>query len=155
DDIVRHFGQAVLGPDGALDRRALRARIFAEPAERRALERITHPRIRAVARARTAAADGPYAVLVVPLLVESGAAYPSDRTLVVDCDRDTRIERLTARDGVTRAAAEAMLNAQARREARLAVADDVVTNDGTLAALLDATDTLHRRYERMAAQAAR
>ncbi len=153
-EIVRHFGAAVLGPDGALDRPALRARVFADPAERQALERITHPRIRALAQARTAAADGPYAVIVVPLLVESGSAYPADRVLVVDCARDTQLERLTARDGVTRAAAEAVLNSQASREARLAIADDVLTNESTLAALLDAADVLHGRYQRMAAEAA-
>ena len=144
--IAAHFGADVLAADGSLDRRALRTRVFAEPAERLWLEQLTHPAIRELTDARSAAPQGPYAIVVIPLLVETAGAKRFDRVLVVDCDPEVQLARLQARDGTTRAEAQRMLAAQATRAERLAVADDVVHNDGDVAALRDQVEKLHRQY---------
>lgn len=144
--IVEHFGAAVCASDGSLDRRALRARVFADPAERHWLEQLTHPAIRELTDARSVAAKGSYTMVSIPLLVETGSAERFDRVLVVDCEPELQLARLQARDGTTRAEAQRMLAAQASREARLAVADDVIRNDGEVAALRDQVEMLHRRY---------
>jgi dephospho-CoA kinase len=140
------FGDGVLAADGSLDRRALRARVFADPDARRDLEAITHPRIRALVDARAAAAGGPYQVIVIPLLVESARRTTVDRVLVVDCPESLQLERLLRRDGGSREQAEAILAAQATRAQRLAVADDVIVNTGDPAAVDAEVAALHRRY---------
>jgi len=145
-EVLAHFGAGVIATEGGLDRRALRARVFADPAERRWLEERTHPAIRALTDARSDAARGPYVIVAIPLLVETGGADRFDRVLVVDVDPAVQLARLQARDGSTRAEAERILAAQAPRAARLAVADDVIRNDGDLASLRDQVETLHRRY---------
>ncbi len=150
-EVLERFGDTVLSPTGELDRRALRNLIFAEPEARHALEAILHPRIRAQMRARAAAAQGPYLVLVIPLLVEGGARDGIDRILVVDVDEDRQLERLMARDGSSRDQARAILSAQASRAARLQVADDVIPNGGSLDELRAGVDRLHRRYLALAA----
>jgi dephospho-CoA kinase len=144
--IAAHFGPAVLARDGSLDRRALRTRVFADPAQRVWLEELTHPAIQALTDERCEAASGPYCIVAIPLLVETGAKARFDRVLVVDCDPALQIARLMARDGITREQAENMLAAQVTREARLAAADDVIRNDGDIAALRDQVEKLHRRY---------
>jgi dephospho-CoA kinase len=153
-EIAAHFGTAILGSDGALDRRALRERVFTHPEERRWLEQRTHPAIRTLTDARCAAAPGPYAMVAIPLLVETGGADRFDRVLVVDCPPEIQLARLMARDGITRDAAQRMLSAQVSREARLSVADDVVHNGGDMAALRDQVSKLHREYVAAAAKAA-
>lgn len=149
------FGDAVIAPDGQLDRRALRARVFADPAARRDLEAITHPRIRALVEQRAAAAQGPYQVHVVPLLVEAGREASVDRVLVVDCPEALQIARLLQRDGGGREQAEAILAAQATRAQRLAVADDVIVNDGDPRQVEAAVAALHDRYIALARDAGR
>jgi dephospho-CoA kinase len=144
--IAAHFGSAVLAADGSLDRRELRSRVFADAEQRQWLEQLTHPAIRALTDERCDAATGPYCMVAIPLLVETGAADRFDRVLVVDCEPALQLARLVARDGTTRAEAEQMLAAQAPRAARLAVADDLITNDGDIAALRDQVETLHRQY---------
>lgn len=147
--IVEHFGDGVLDPSGALDRRALRERVFADPGQRRALEDILHPRIRAGLQAAAQAATHPYVVIDIPLLAEGGgrAAYPwLDRILVVDVPREVQLARLQARDGIDAALAARMLDAQSSREQRLAIADDRIDNTGTLDALDAAVARLHRDY---------
>jgi dephospho-CoA kinase len=144
--IAAHFGADILVTDGSLDRRALRTRVFADPAERLWLEQLTHPAIRELTDARSAAAKGPYAMVAIPLLVETGGAKRFDRVLVVDCDPEVQLARLQARDGTTRAEAQRMLGAQATRMERLAVADDVIRNDDDVAALRDQVEILHRQY---------
>lgn len=131
--IVAHFGAGVLLADGQLDRPALRERIFASPQERQALEAITHPAIRQMLREICEAAPGPYAIAAIPLLTEAGGRqqYPwLDRILVVDAPVRVQHARLMLRDGVNAELADRMIAAQASREARLALADDVVVNDG-------------------------
>ena len=145
-EVFEYFGAGVKGLDGSLDRRALRARVFADPAERHWLENRTHPAIRARTDALCDAARGPYVIVAIPLLVETGGADRFDRVLVVDVDPAVQLARLQARDGSTRTEAERILAAQATRAARLAVASDVIRNDGDLAALRDQVEALHRRY---------
>jgi dephospho-CoA kinase len=145
-EVIEHFGTGIVGADGALDRRALRARVFADPAERRWLEARTHPAIRARTDALSDAAPGPYVMVVIPLLVETGGADRFDRVLVVDVDPAVQLARLQARHGSSRAEAERIVAAQATRAARLAVAHDVIRNDGDLASLRDQVAALHRRY---------
>lgn len=150
-EIVSAFGDAVLDTDGQLDRAALRARVFADPQARRQLERILHPRIRETMLARAAATTAPYAVLVIPLLAETGQQNLVDRVLVIDVPQALQRERVGARDGLDATQLDRVLAAQADRATRLALADDVICNDRDLAALHAAVDTLHRQYLQTAA----
>ena len=147
------FGAGVIGADGRLDRRALRALVFADPQARKDLEAITHPRIRALVEQRSAAAAGPYQIHVVPLLVEARRRDSVDRVLVVDCPESLQLERLMQRDGGSREQAEAILAAQASRGERLAMADDVIVNDGVPRQVEDAVAALHARYTALAGNA--
>jgi dephospho-CoA kinase len=152
--IVERFGQSVLQSDGALDRAALRSIVFADSQARADLERITHPAIRELLEHRSAAAGGIYQLHVIPLLVETGAHEKRvDRVLVVDCSEELQIRRLQARDGSTLEQARSILAAQVSRSARLAVADDIIVNDGDLASLRDQAAALHSRYLDLARQA--
>lgn len=154
DEIRAAFGDDVLHADERLDRRALRSRIFADPSARERLENILHPRIRDATLRAAASLDGPYQVIVVPLLTSSELATAMDRILVVDCDEQTQVTRLLARDAESEDQARRILAAQASREERLAIADDVVTNDGTLADLEMAVARLHDKYLGLAADRA-
>jgi dephospho-CoA kinase len=145
-EIAAHFGPELIGKDGSLDRAELRSRVFADPAERTWLEQLTHPAIRTLTDERCDATSGAYCMVAIPLLVETGAKARFDRVLVVDCDPALQLSRLMARDGTTREQALRMLAAQVRREERLAAADDVIHNDGDIAALRDQVEKLHRQY---------
>jgi len=145
-DIAARFGADYLTADGALDRARLRELIFRDQQARHDLEAITHPRIRAEVARRGANAREPYLLIAIPLLAETGTARDYDRVLVVDCAPEAQRLRLMQRDGVDAAAADRMLAAQASREARLAIADDVIVNDGDIAHLARAVETLHRGY---------
>jgi dephospho-CoA kinase len=138
--VVAAFGDGVVGPDGALDRPALAAVVFADPEARARLDGIVHPLVRARA-AEVAAAAPPDAVLVhdIPLLVETGQAERYDLVLVVQADLGTRVARLEAR-GMTEADARARIAAQATDEQRAAVADVVLDNSGTREALASQVD---------------
>ena len=151
--VVERFGRDVLQADGQLDRAALRVRVFGDPDQRRALEAILHPAIRARLEAICRAAPGPYAIATVPLLTEGGgrAAYPwLHRILVVDTPAAVQKARLMQRDGIDATLADQMMAAQASRAERLALADDIVVNDGDLAHLQRAADQLHARYVALA-----
>ncbi|HXR18954.1 MAG TPA: dephospho-CoA kinase [Steroidobacteraceae bacterium] len=145
------FGPGVRGPDGTLDRAALRRVVFAEPALRRELEALLHPAIRARTEQLAARLDGPYQLHVVPLLVETNAAARYDRVLVIDCPESLQWQRLRARPGLSEQEARAMIEAQASRAARLAAADDILLNDGDLAALRPQVAALHARYLELSA----
>ena len=138
------------GPDGSLDRRALRARVFADPADRHRLEGILHPRIRNRTLELAAAAGGPYQVIVVPLLVESGFDRQVDEVVVVDCPEAEQRRRLMTRDGETAQQVGRMLAAQVGRAARIAAADTVIDNSGDLSATRAQVQALHQRYLREA-----
>ena len=146
--IAERFGAGMLLADGRLDRRQLRERVFADAQARRDLEAITHPAIRARVKAQAQAAPGPDAVVAVPLVAEAGrAAYPwMARVLVVDAPESLQHDRLMRRDGVDEALAARMIAAQASRTVRLAIADDVILNDGDPAHLDTAVAALHARY---------
>jgi dephospho-CoA kinase len=146
DEIVAHFGTGVLDAEGRLDRAALRARVFTDAVERRALEQILHPRIRAAMLERAAASKKPYVVFVIPLLMETGQQSLVDRVLLIDAPETLQRERAAARDGVDQAEIDRILAAQTDREARRRHADDIVVNDGDLATLYEQIERLHRNY---------
>lgn len=148
------FGAGVVLPDGRLDRDAMRALAFEDTGNRRRLESILHPMIRAETQRQIAqAARSPYAIVVIPLLVESGNPTDwLDRILVVDCPVETQIERVMRRNGLARAQVQAIVAAQAERSRRLAAADDIVENTaGTPAGLTEKVALLHADYLRRAA----
>jgi dephospho-CoA kinase len=149
--VVERFGAGILTPEGELDRRELRSLIFSDAARRKELEAILHPLIRADMEQRSSQATGSYVVLSIPLLVEGNTRGRCDRILVVDADESLQLARLMSRDAVSEAEARATLAAQASRAARLAAADDVLVNSGTVAELRQAVDLLHRRYLELAA----
>ena len=136
-EIRESFGEAVIATDGNLDRRQLRALVFADPQARSRLEAILHPRIRDTARAR--------------VLVESGAYDWVDRVLVVDATAEVQQRLLVARDRVDAALAQSMIRAQASREQRLAMADDVIRNSAGIEALLAQVRVADQRYRALAA----
>ncbi|GAB4184336.1 MAG: dephospho-CoA kinase [Wenzhouxiangellaceae bacterium] len=144
--LVDLVGAEILLEDGQLDRRALRHRIIEDAALRRSVEQLLHPRIEQLSRDRIAASHGPYCMIAIPLLVESSRFDWVDRVLVVDVPEALQIERLMARDAMTREQAAAMLATQANRQQRLAIADDVIENSGTLAELDQAVEKLHQQY---------
>lgn len=144
--ITATFGSDVLDPSGTLDRRAMRERVFANPDARAQLNAILHPRVRVALHDQAAMATGPYVILVIPLLVESGSYDWVDRVLVVDVPRDLQRARLLARDGIPPELADAMLDAQASREQRLAVADDLIPNEDSLAEMHARVLALHAHY---------
>ena len=147
------FGPAIADAAGALDRAAMRRLAFADPLARSRLEAILHPLIRDLSAQRCRAAAAPYVILAVPLLVESGSYRERcQRILVVDCPESLQIERVMARSGLSAEEARAILAAQASREQRLAIADDVLINDGERTILYPQVATLHLKYLQMAAQ---
>ncbi|RMG34003.1 MAG: dephospho-CoA kinase [Gammaproteobacteria bacterium] len=150
--IRERFGPEVFERSGRLDRARLRARVFSNPAERRALEAILHPAIHRRMQALAREAKGPYLVMVIPLLVESGQDWGEDRVLLIDAPERLQRERLMQRDHCSPAQADAILASQASREARRARADDIILNNGDPKALSDAVDRLHRQYLRMATE---
>jgi dephospho-CoA kinase len=148
--LIGRFGAQLLLPDGQLNRRALRERVFANAADRTDLEALLHPAIMAELERRSAQAGGPYQILAIPLLVEHELGDRVDRILIVDCDEDLQLRRVQIRDGVTLAQAREVLAAQASRAARLAAADDVIVNDGDLHGLRGQVEALHGRYGTLA-----
>ena len=149
DAIVARFGRQVLTADGALDRARLRARVFSDGAERAWLEKLVHPLVNRRIVEQLRAVASAYAVLVNPLM--RGRDRRANRVLVIDAPEAVQVRRTMTRDGVDEAGARAVLAAQISRAERLTFADDVITNDGTLAALRAAVQGLHERYVRLAA----
>ena len=150
DEIRARFGETVIDPAGNLDRAALRELIFSDEDARLDLEAIVHPRIGAETRRQADAADGDYQLIVVPLLVGSPLVQFVDRILVVDCQEDTQIRRLLERDTETLEQARRILAAQSSREQRLAIADDAINNDHSLAHVRNQVADLDRKYRREA-----
>ena len=145
------FGPGFVGADGALDRSRMRSAVFSDPSERKRLEAILHPMIRGESDRRIKAAGSAYAVLAIPLLVESGIDRERiHRVLVVDCTEDAQVARVMRRSRLAEDEVRRIIAAQASRDRRLAAADDVIDNSGTLAELDLKVDALHRRYLEMA-----
>jgi dephospho-CoA kinase len=136
----------MLDGDGRLDRSRLRERIFADPAARRTLEEILHPRIREAMLARAQRSSAPYVIFVIPLLFETGQQALVDRVLLVDVPEALQRARVGTRDGLDDARIDRILQAQTDRETRLRGADDVICNDGTLDELRAAVERLHIKY---------
>jgi dephospho-CoA kinase len=152
--VERVFGKDMIDRSGAMDRTRMRERVFAEPAAKQSLEALLHPLIREESLRRVAAAQGPYVVHVVPLLVES-ADYRKlvDRVVVVDCPEELQIARVRARSALPEAQVRAIMASQVTRADRLAAADDVIDNSGPLDALRKQVAALHRRYLEYSARA--
>jgi dephospho-CoA kinase len=141
------FGADCADASGALDRARMRARVFADAAAKARLEGILHPMIRAETTRLADAAPGPYVILMIPLLVESGVARSRcDRVLVVDCPEEEQVRRVMSRSGLAPAEVRAIMATQATRAERLAAADDVLDNGGDPAAIAPQVETLHARY---------
>ncbi len=142
------FGERYIAGDGALDRAAMRALVFADAAARQRLEGLLHPLILSLAEAELMRnADAPYAILVVPLLPQAPAFRRLvQRVLVVDCEEALQIARVVRRSQLTEEEARAIVASQTPRAERLALADDVISNDGDLDDLTDQVDALHRKY---------
>jgi dephospho-CoA kinase len=146
EEIAATFGNSVIADDGSLRREAMRKLIFADDKARRQLEAILHPRIQDETRRQANQASGEYQLIVIPLLVDSSLKSFVDRILVVDCDEDTQIRRLLARDAESEEQARHIIAAQPSRAERLAIADDVITNDQSLAATRAQVAALHEIY---------
>lgn len=146
-ELQRIFGREAITEKGALDRDKMRARVYADPAAKKALEALLHPMIREESRRLIAGARAPYVIHVVPLLVES-PDYRSrvDRVLVIDAPEALQVERVRSRSGLSEAEVRAIVAAQATRAERLAAADDVIENRGTIEALREQVAALHRKY---------
>jgi dephospho-CoA kinase len=149
------FGPRILLPSGELDRAVLRSLVFADEAKRRRLESLLHPLIRARTLERLRDIGTPYAIVAVPLLVETDFGRLVDRVLVVDCPEHLQLERLMKRDALPRADALAMIRAQADRATRLKAAHDVIDNSGTREATRAQVEQLNHRYLELAAHATR
>ncbi|HEY6893103.1 MAG TPA: dephospho-CoA kinase [Rhodanobacteraceae bacterium] len=150
-EIAAAFGPEILDESGSLERAEMRTLIFGDAEARRRLEAILHPRVRAEMLVRTDAAKGPYVLLVIPLFVETAGYNWVDRVVVVDLPRELQLARAIARDRMAPSLAEAMIDAQASREQRLAAADDVIDNSGTPDALAAQVAALHAKYVECAA----
>lgn len=144
--IVESFGPAVLAPSGELDRAAMRERIFSDPQARKRLDALLHPLIETEARHRLSGLDGaPYAVLVVPLLVETGLFADADSVILVDAPESDQLARLRRRDGANADSARRALAAQTSRDQRRRLAEHILDNSGSVEDLLQQVDELHRR----------
>ena len=155
EEIVRLFGPTVVSESGELDRRQLRERVFSNPENRVRLEKIVHPRVYAQMNRQLDRLDVAYAIVVVPLLIETGGQDLVNRVLVVDSPKNLQIDRTARRDGTTAAAVEKILSAQMDRSSRLSAADDVIDNDASEEALEEAVCELHQKYLTEAARIAR
>jgi dephospho-CoA kinase len=150
--IAQHFGPDVLQADGSLNRAALRALVFESPAERKALEAITHPAIRQGIQQQLAASVSPYTLLVSPLLFESGQYQFANRNVVIDASEELQRQRASLRDGVSTEQIGNIIAAQLPRAERLKRADDIVINHGDLADLYQQLDALHQKYLHLSQQ---
>jgi len=144
------FGENILHSDGTLNRTALRQRIFSSPTDKNWLNALLHPLIHAETRRQLGLTQSAWCLWVVPLLVENNLQHLANRVLVVDIDRDTQLTRTIARDGISREQAEHILAAQATREQRLAVADDIIYNGGSIDNVAARVALLDQRYRQLA-----
>lgn len=151
DEIRQTFGPGAMTDDGRMDRKAMRAVVFADDEKRAQLEAIIHPRIRQEAARQAGATRGPYHIVVVPLLAESPMRAEMDRVLVVDCAEDIQLARLLARDAESPEQARNIITAQVSREERLSIADDVIRNDGALEETRAQVEAMHAKYLSLAA----
>ena len=151
-EIRRQFGSTFIDASGAMDRKRMRDLVFSDPEEKQRLEALLHPMIRAESARRIAAAKGPYAVHVVPLLIESPDHRARvGRVLVVDCPEDLQISRVRQRSGLPEEEIRRIMATQIQRDKRLASADDVIDNSGPISAMQQQVHKLHETYLKLAA----
>jgi dephospho-CoA kinase len=150
DRITEVFGNDFLTSEGRLDRQKMRQAIFSDPDQKSRLEAILHPLIAEEVMRRVAELDSVYCILVIPLYAQSSAYTRIDHVLVVDVEEELQIERVIARDQVSRKQAQSILSAQASRSDRLALADDIIDNSGDLSELMDKVEALHNNYSQRA-----
>ncbi|QRM20844.1 dephospho-CoA kinase [Dechloromonas sp. TW-R-39-2] len=154
--LLAAFGPSIADASGAMDRAAMRRLVFADASARARLEAILHPMIRRISDERCRLATSPYVILAVPLLVESGSYRERcDRIVAVDCPESRQIERVMVRSQLTEKEVRAIVSAQATRQQRLDIADDVVNNDGALTILYGQVDRLHLKYLSLSAEKAK
>ena len=146
DEVVALFGKECLDETGNLDRRQLRELIFTEPALKKRLEAIIHPRVRAEIREFTSRADYPYCIICIPLLLETGAQSGVDRVLVVDAPEQLQVARVSQRDNAEEAQTKRIIRAQTKRSERLRAAHDIIANNGNMNNLKAQVESLHDRY---------
>jgi dephospho-CoA kinase len=146
EGIIARFSRETLHPDGTLNRQHLRNLVFDDASARRDLEQILHPLIRARSQERVAGLNTPYAILSIPLLVETGQTDTVDRVLVVDCPEQVQIERICLRDGISLDKAKAILAAQCSRSQRLKVADDIIDNNQSVEEVAQRIKSLNKQY---------
>jgi len=149
-EIVTVFSTSILDTEDRLDRERLRKQIFSDPGKRDQLEAILHPRIHDRAFELADAANTPYCLLVIPLLVETRSDYALDRILVIDTPTEKQFARIATRDRLSRPEVETILNSQSGRKQRLAIADDVIMNDSGLDHLETEVTRLDRQYRQLA-----
>lgn len=145
-DIADKFGPEIIDSDGSLNRDRMRELVFSDPQAKETLQNILHPLIRAEVQRRLAASTAPYALVVVPLLVESRGYGFANRIVVVDCSEEQQIERVAHRSGLPQEQIRAIIASQASRSERLSVANDVIHNDGEISALRSQVQKLHQHY---------
>jgi dephospho-CoA kinase len=145
-EISKHFGKTILNPDGSLNRAKLRDLIFANDSERLWLQNILHPLILNRAQSRLTELHAPYAIVVIPLLLESNPIHFINRILVVDASEENQVQRTMSRDKSSQSAVKAILNTQINRQSRLTQAHDIIQNDGSLDHLKQQVEKLHRVY---------
>lgn len=144
--IVALFGQQLLHADGSLDRARLRQRVFSDKEQLMQLEQLLHPLIREEMEQRIRTLRSPYVLLAIPLLLEKEWQHSLDRVLVVDCSESLQRERVAKRDGSSAETIEHIIARQIPRSQRLAAADDIINNNGTIASLQQQVESLHQRY---------
>ena len=149
NEIIQHFGSGILNTDGTLNRHKLSQSVFNDATERKALESILHPAVRAAMLQQMKESDSPYCILVIPLLVETDYTDLVDRVLVVTAERDKRIAWITKRNGLSETQIESIMAAQASDEDRNRIADDVIENNGSLDSLFKQVEDLDRGYRKI------
>lgn len=147
--ITEHFGEEILSSDKTLDRSKLRALIFQDPEQKRWLDNLMHPLIRIEMQRQLAQVSSAYALLVIPLMVENNLQSLADKVIVVDVDEKTQIERTRLRDKVNTAQVKAIIESQANRQERLAIADYVIKNSTRNHKLLPQIAELHQIFIEM------
>ena len=144
--IISEFGKDILNENGQLDRKKLQALIFQKPEAKQFLENLLHPLILEEVNRRQSNTNAPYCILVIPLLVESKLNFHINRILVVDCSLESQKHRVLKRDAMTAATLEMIIEQQASREERLAIADDIIVNDTDIEHAYSQIDALHKKY---------
>ena len=146
EEITDNFGKSVLQKDGALNRKLMRKIVFEDSKKRLILESILHPKIQNEVKNKISSLNGPYQIIVVPLLTKSPILKQVNRILIIDCDEKKQLERLIKRDGISTKLASQIMSSQSDRKERLSIADDIILNDDDFDSLDAQIINLHRCY---------